>query len=119
MDDWQKDLIYRMYKQGKTQRTIADKVGVTLATVNKAIKRIKDAEKPKRRAVEIVPQHTTALQIDLSEAPTMESVKGDILVLYRQSLAELQARMPEMSTNEIYTLSMTLLKEINGGHSES
>lgn len=117
MDDWQKDLIYRMYKQGKPQRTIADAVGVSVVSVNKFIQKLKKSEN--RPKVEIVPRHTSAITIDLSQAPTMDSVKGDILILYRQSLAELQARMPEMSTNEIYTLSMTLLKELNGGDSQS
>lgn len=119
MDDWQKDLIYRMYKQGKPQRDIANAVGVTIVTVNKTIKKIKEAEKPKPIKGEIVPQHTGMVTIDLSQLPNKESVMTDIMIVYRQSLAELQARMPEMSTNEVYTLSMTLLRELNGGNVES
>lgn len=119
MDNWQKDLIYRMYKQGKPQRDIANAVGVTVVTVNKTIKKIKEAEKPKTIKGEIVPQHNGMVTIDLSQVPNKESVMTDIMIVYRQSLAELQARMPEMSTNEVYTLSMTLLRELNGGNVES
>lgn len=121
MDNWQKDLIYRMYKQGKPQRDIANAVGVTVVTVNKTIKKIKEAEKPKTKPIkgEIVPQHNGMVTIDLSQLPNKESVMTDIMIVYRQSLAELQARMPEMSTNEVYTLSMTLLRELNGGNVES
>ena len=119
MDDWQKDTIFRMWKQGKPQREIAAVVGVSLVSVNKAIKKMKQPRPVVRGEIVKVERNPQAITIDLTTNPTQESIRGDILVLYRQSLAELQTRMAEMSTNEIYTLSMTLLRELNGGNTES
>lgn len=122
MDDWQKDTIFRLWKQGKPQREIAAVVGVSVVSVNKAIKKMKQPRPVVHGGIlkgEIVARNPQAITIDLTTNPTQESIRGDILVLYRQSLAELQTRMAEMSTNEIYTLSMTLLRELNGGNTES
>lgn len=122
MDDWQKDTIFRLWKQGKPQREIAAVVGVSVVSVNKAIKKMKQPRPVVHGEIvkgEIVARNPQAITIDLTTNPTQESIRGDILVLYRQSLAELQTRMAEMSTNEIYTLSMTLLRELNGGNTES
>ena len=122
MDDWQKDTIFRLWKQGKPQREIAAVVGVSVVSVKKAIKKMKQPRPVVHGGIvkgEIVARNPQAITIDLTTNPTQESIRGDILVLYRQSLAELQTRMAEMSTNEIYTLSMTLLRELNGGNTES
>lgn len=120
MDKWQLDTIYRMYKGGKSQREIAHAIQASITTVNKYCKEIRRQESThtKPASGDLIPQ-LRAIQVDLSQTPTLETVKTDILTVYRQTLYELQQRMTEMSTNEIYTLSMTLLKELNGGNTES
>lgn len=111
LDRWTEEGIKRLQAEGKSQREIARILGVNLKTVNR---RCKAKPKPEPKVPAGVNPMIERL-IDLSTVPDMESVSTDILVLYRHTLAELQKRMPEMSVNEIYTLSMELLRQINRG----
>lgn len=102
-----------MKREGKGQRAIADAVGVNLKTVNRYCQRL-NGTKPNLPPAKIIERF-----IDTSSVPTADSIATDIMIVYRATLAELHKRLHEMSTNEIYTLSMSLLKEINNGDSEN
>lgn len=122
LEQWQVDGIEKLAAQGKSQRDIARQLDTTPQTVNAHIKKIKNRAREKLKA-ELAksnqqPRLMTTRLIDLSTVPTQDSIATDILIAYRATLAELQTRLPDMSVNEIYTLSMSLLREING-HSES
>ena len=111
LDDWQKESIERLYKEGKSQREIAHYTGVGLKTVNKYCQDVKN-HKTQNQKNEV---SCNRVKINLSKLPTVDTVKSDILILYRHSLAELDARLPNMTDSEVYQLSMALLNSINGG----
>lgn len=111
LDEWQKESIGRLYKEGRPQREIADYTGVGLKTVNKYCQELRNHREQSTKT-EI---DCGRLKINLSKIPTVDTVKSDILILYRHSLAELDARLPNMTDSEVYQLSMALLKSINGG----
>lgn len=101
--------ISRLYAERKTQTEIAQITGLSLKTVNLHCQRLKAY----KRAV-AAPQPYIERFIDVSTVPTVDSIKTDIMLVYRASLAELHKRLPDMSINEIYQLSMNLLRELNG-----
>ena len=115
LDEWQKESIGRLYKEGRPQREIADYTGVGLKTVNKYCQELRN-HRVQSAKTEI---DCGRLKINLSKIPTEETVKTDILILYRHSLAELDERLPNMTDSEVYQLSMSLLKSIGGGNAES
>lgn len=121
LKDWQIQAIEKMTGEGQSQRTIAKSIGVSVPTVNKYVKSIRATieNRAKRRNQILPPEKRTPYEIDITNAPTDESIQKDILTLYRRSLKELEVRMPEMSTHEIYTLSMALLTQLNGPANEN
>lgn len=121
LKDWQIQAIEKMTGEGQSQRTIAKSIGVSVPTVNKYVKSIRATieNRAKRRNQILPPEKRIPYEIDITNAPTDESIQKDILTLYRRSLKELEVRMPEMSTHEIYTLSMALLTQLNGPANEN
>lgn len=113
LKQWQIDAIKQMNREGKSQRMIADTVGINLKTVNSYCQRL-NGPKGKTSPTPIVERF-----IDMSTVPTADTISTDIMIVYRATLAELHKRLHEMSTNEIYQLSMSLLREINDGDSEN
>ena len=111
LDDWQKESIERLYKEGKSQREIAHYTGVGLKTVNKYCQDVKN-HKTQNQKNEV---SCNRVKINLSKLPTEETVKTDILILYRHSLAELDSRLASMTDGEVFQLSMALLNSLNGG----
>lgn len=106
IDKWKRDGITRLHAEGKSQRQISAALGVSIQTVNTHIKKIKRGEK--KGAAPVV----AGWGIDLSKCPTVETVKTDILTVYRRSLYELNERLPSMTDEQVYQLSMTLLNQI-------
>lgn len=117
LDQWQIDGINRGIREGRTQRDIASIVGCNLSTVNAFCKKHK-AEKQRREELVNVPDVPQRI-IDLTTEPTTESVKTDILTVYRHSLYELNKRLPVMTDDQVYQLSMQLLNQLNNGNTES
>lgn len=117
LEAWQKEGIEQMSRDGKSQRDISASLGISKQTVNKYCQRFKKQAETRKKRRDSLP--AIPWKIDLSKAPTEQSIQTDILTLYRQSLQELSVRLPEMSTNEVYTLSMTLLNAINNNNVES
>lgn len=117
LDQWQIDGINRGLKEGKSQREIAKIIGCRLATVNAICQKTKSEAKKREENANLpeVPQR----QIDLTSEPTTESVKTDILTVYRHSLYELNKRLPLMTDEQVYQLSMQLLNQLNNGNTES
>ena len=111
LDDWQKESIERLYKEGKSQREIAHYTGVGLKTVNKYCQDVKN-HKTQNQKNEV---SCNRVKINLSKLPTVDTVKSDILILYRHSLAELDSRLASMTDGEVFQLSMALLNSLNGG----
>ena len=111
LDEWQKESIGRLYKEGRPQREIADYTGVGLKTVNKYCQELRN-HREQATKTEI---DCGRLKINLSKIPTEETVKTDILILYRHSLAELDSRLASMTDGEVFQLSMALLNSLNGG----
>lgn len=116
LDKWQLDGIYRGVKEGKSQRDIATIVGCSLPTVNKHVKQIKTKKTQSEKAE--TPEIVGKLEIDLKTVPTAETIKTDVLTVYRHSLYELDKRLPDMSDEQVYQLSMQLLNQLNNGNSE-
>lgn len=118
LDKWQKDGICRMFEEGKTQREIANAVGCTLVSVNRAIKKLSEKKQQRETQVQksLEQSHT---KINLDEVPTVDSIKTDILIVYRRSLYELNERLPMMTDEQVYAVSMKLLQELNNGNTES
>lgn len=114
LEPWQIDGIAKMARDGKSQRAIAQALGVSIATVNKHCQRVaavdRQIDKARAHRREDVSGNWI---ISLKDIPTDESIKTDILTLYRQTLYELSVRMPEMSTHEIWTMSSALLAALN------
>lgn len=117
LDQWQIDGINRGIKEGKSQREIAKIIGCRLATVNAICQKTKSEAKKREESANlpVIPQRA----IDLTTDPTTESVKTDILTVYRHSLYELNKRLPLMTDDQVYQLSMQLLNQINNGNPES
>lgn len=117
LDQWQIDGINRGVREGRSQREIAKIVGCHLSTVNAVCQKKKKEIKKREESINLpdVPQRL----IDLTSEPTTESVKTDILTVYRHSLYELNKRLPEMTDEQVYQLSMQLLGQLNNGNTES
>lgn len=114
IEQWQLEGIQKMMREGKSQRAISQALNVSIATVNKYCKRAAEVDKhiaKARTARRDAAPHNWG--ISLKDMPTEESIKTDILTLYRQTLYELSVRMPEMSNHEVWTLSSTLLAALN------
>lgn len=118
LDKWQIDGINRGIKEGKSQREIAKTVGCHLSTVNAICQRIKTEKQKQESLINNLPDVQQRL-IDLTSEPTTESVKTDILTVYRHSLYELNKRLPLMTDDQVYQLSMQLLNQLNNGNTES
>lgn len=120
LDKWQIDGIKRGVREGKTQREIAKIVGCKPATVNVHCQRIKK-DKGETPEATIVPARPSVEQriIDLTSEPTTESIRTDILTVYRHSLYELNERLPTMTDDQVFMLSMQLLNQLNNGNTES
>lgn len=117
LDQWQIDGINRGVREGRTQREIAKIVGCHLSTVNAICQKAKSEAKKREENIKLpdIPQRA----IDLTSEPTTESVKTDILTVYRHTLYELNKRVPTMTDEQVYQLSMQLLNQLNNGNSES
>lgn len=120
LDKWQIDGIKRGVREGKAQREIAKIVGCKPATVNAYCQRIKKESKIETPAT-IVQARPSVEQriIDLTSKPTTESIRTDILTVYRHSLYELNERLPTMTDDQVFMLSMQLLNQLNNGNTES
>lgn len=116
LDKWQMDGIYRGFMEGKSQREIATIVGCSLPTVNAHIQKLKKQQSGKPKTV--TPTVVKQVNIDLESLPTAETVKTDILIVYRRSLYELNKRLPTMTDDQVYQLSMQLLNQLNNGNTE-
>lgn len=117
LDKWQIDGISRGIREGRSQREIAKIVGCHLSTVNAVCQKQKNESKKREEIINLpsIPQR----EIDLTSEPTTESVKTDILTVYRHTLYELNKRVPTMTDDQVYQLSMQLLGQLNNGNSES
>lgn len=118
LDKWQMDGIYRGFMEGKSQREISAIVGCSLPTVNAHIQKLKKQQSEKPKTKEIQPTVVKQVNINLETLPTTETVKTDILIVYRRSLYELNKRLPEMTDEQVYQLSMQLLNQLNNGNTE-
>lgn len=117
LDKWQIDGISRGIREGRSQREIAKIVGCHLSTVNAVCQKQKNESKKREEIINLpdIPQR----EIDLTSEPTTESVKTDILTVYRHTLYELNKRVPTMTDDQVYMLSMQLLGQLNNGNTES
>ena len=117
LDKWQIDGISRGIREGRSQREIAKIVGCHLSTVNAVCQKQKNESKKREEIINLpgIPQR----EIDLTSEPTTESVKTDILTVYRHTLYELNKRVPTMTDDQVYQLSMQLLGQLNNGNTES
>lgn len=113
LDKWQIDGINRGVREGKSQREIARMVGCKLATVNAHCQRIRKEKAERTEHSVNLPEIANQRRIDLASEPTTESVKTDILTVYRHSLFELDKRLPTMTDDQVYMLSMQLLNQLN------
>lgn len=119
LDQWQIDGIKRGVREGKTQREIARVVNCKPATVNAYCQRIKKEIQEQTDKMPVCPDIVKQRKIDLLSDPTTESVKTDILTVYRHTLYELNERLPTMTDDQVYQLSMQLLGQLNNGNTES
>lgn len=117
LDQWQIDGINRGVREGRSQREIAKIVGCHLSTVNAVCQKKKNESKKREENNNLpdVPQR----EIDLTSEPTTESIRTDILTVYRHSLYELNERLPTMTDDQVFMLSMQLLNQLNNGNTES
>lgn len=119
LDQWQIDGIKRGVREGKTQREIARVVNCKPATVNAYCQRIKKEIQEQTDKMPVCTDIVKQRKIDLLSDPTTESVKTDILTVYRHTLYELNERLPTMTDDQVYQLSMQLLGQLNNGNTES
>lgn len=119
LDKWQIDGIKRGVKEGKSQREIARIVGCKLATVNVHCQKIRKETQGKAETTPSCPAIVEQRRIDLMSEPTTESIKTDILTVYRHSLYELNKRLPSMTDDQVFMLSMQLLNQLNNGNTEN
>ena len=114
LSDWEKTGVLDLHGQGKTQREISGLLNVSLPTVNAVIKKTKKkvrVKKPVEKSVKEPEQ--SILDIDLLRIPDENTMKTDILIAFRASLAEIIKRLPEMDDNGVVGVANRLLSELN------
>lgn len=120
LQPWEKEGVFELHNKGKSQREIAAALNMSVVTVNKLLKQHNKAEKKPRvrkPKPKIIPETEnpaeTIMEIDLSRLPTEDTMKTDILIAFRASLAETINRLPNMEDKEVVGVVNRLLAELN------
>lgn len=111
---WERQGVIELHEKGQTQREIASALNISLLTVNRVIQKgkkprviKKPVEKPAKEPEQSI------LDIDLLRIPDENTMKTDILIAFRASLAEIIKRLPEMDDNGVVGVANRLLSELN------